>query len=79
MLKKLQKTSFITSCSKSMLRILSASSMTRNFSALRLKPLVFSRWSTSLPGVAMTMCGFLASKSACVIMSIPPTTTTRNT
>ena len=42
----------LTSCSKSMLRIRSASSITRNFRARKLKPFVFSRWSTKRPGVA---------------------------
>ena len=81
-----------------MFNILSASSMTRYRSDRRLNPLVFSRWSTSRPGVAemeqksfslrmrqhmewndgglpITICGFLASTRACVIMSMPPTTT----
>lgn len=42
----------LTSVSKSMFNIRSASSMTRYRSDRRLNPLVFSRWSTSRPGVA---------------------------
>ena len=34
------------------------------------------RWSTSLPGVATTMCGLCASTRACCIMSWPPTIVT---
>ena len=34
------------------------------------------RWSTSLPGVATTMCGLWASTRACCIMSWPPTIVT---
>lgn len=48
---------------------------TKNFSALRLNPLVFSRWSTNLPGVAMMMWGFLDNIRAWATMSIPPTIT----
>lgn len=50
------------------------SSRMRNLTDLRLKPLVFSRWSTSRPGVAITTCGLRARAMACVIMSTPPTT-----
>lgn len=44
----------LTSVSKSMFRIRSASSMTKNFSPRREKPLVFSMWSINRPGVAVT-------------------------
>jgi hypothetical protein len=42
----------LTSVSKSMFSIRSASSMTKYLRALKLKPLVFSKWSISRPGVA---------------------------
>lgn len=48
-----------TSVSKSMLRILSASSMTRYFRARREKPFVFSMWSINRPGVAVNTYQFL--------------------
>ncbi len=64
-----------TSSSKSMLRMRSASSMTRNLTVLSVKPFVFSRWSTRRPGVAIMMCGFLARAIDCVTMSMPPTMT----
>ncbi len=48
----------VTSVSKSMLSILSASSITRNLRERRLKPFVFSRWSTRRPGVAVRGCGY---------------------
>lgn len=35
-------------------------------------PFVFSKWSTSRPGVAMTTWGFLAKASCCEIISMPP-------
>ena len=57
----------------------SASSMTRYFKLRREKPLVFSRWSRSRPGVATTICGFLPSAIACGTMSIPPTITAQRT
>lgn len=49
---KWQRWAHLTSVSKSILRIRSASSITRYFRALRLKPFVFSRWSIRRPGVA---------------------------
>mmetsp|Transcript_970 Transcript_970/g.3065 ORF Transcript_970/g.3065 Transcript_970/m.3065 type:complete len:223 (-) Transcript_970:318-986(-) len=64
-----------SSSSKSIDSILSASSSTRNLMVRRLKPLVFSMWSTRRPGVPITTCGFFASATACDTMSTPPTTT----
>ena len=49
--------------------------LARYFKVFKWNPFVFSKWSTSLPGVAMTMCGRFDSAMACVIMSIPPTIT----
>lgn len=43
---------------------------------LKLKPFVFDKWSTNLPGVAIIMWGFFANNNACDIISIPPTITT---
>ena len=67
----------LTSSPKSIFNIRSASSITRYFTERSEKPLVFSRWSTRRPGVAMTTWGFLASARACVIMSMPPTITAK--
>ena len=57
------------------LNIPTRDTLTRHLSDLSVKPLVFSRWSTSRPGVAITTCGFLASIRLCAIMSMPPTMT----
>mmetsp|Transcript_4574 Transcript_4574/g.9627 ORF Transcript_4574/g.9627 Transcript_4574/m.9627 type:complete len:281 (-) Transcript_4574:712-1554(-) len=65
-----------SSSSKSMDNIRSASSRMRYRTDRRLKPLVFSRWSTSRPGVATTMCGRFARATAWDTMSTPPTTQT---
>eukprot|EP01139_Manchomonas_bermudensis_P020174 Amastigsp_a678067_66.p3 type:complete len:194 gc:universal Amastigsp_a678067_66:721-1302(+) len=65
-----------SSSSKSMLRMRSASSSTRNLSVRSENPFVFSRWSTMRPGVPTMMCGFFARFTACVTMSTPPTTVT---
>ena len=61
--------------SKSMFSNLSASSRTRNLRFRREKPLVFSRWSTSLPGEHTMTCGFFDRATACVIISTPPIST----
>jgi len=42
----------------------------------KLKPFVLAKWSASLPGVPITMWGFLARATAYAIMSRPPTKTT---
>lgn len=47
-----QRNQELTSVSKSIFNIRSASSMTKYFRALKLKPFVFSKWSISRPGVA---------------------------
>lgn len=49
--------------------------ITRNFNCRKLKPFVFSKWSTNLPGVAMMIWGFFSNSNPCACMSIPPTTT----
>lgn len=69
----------LISFSKSMLRSLSASSITSARSLRRWKPFVFCRWSTMRPGVATMMCGPFASAICCWIMSTPPTITSDRT
>lgn len=61
--------------SKSILSNLSASSKMRNFNFFKWNPLVFAKWSASLPGVPTTTCGFLLKAIAYDTISNPPTST----